>query len=337
MTAITAKAGITPIDPNDPRTWVNIPGPADLRPIQEELTKVGGLNRFGEPNFIIVWGQEYKTWDCGKMRLHFDEDLVDAKHTANRWACRPDVFERAATWLAHEEQRRVEAFMRLDFETANRFPDVSKYLESYEDSSGYLKLPSNEQDLGRLARLMPDGWMYVNGLFDFEHIGQQVYWVLQYFPPETFGSKKAWDDNRFGNQYYPETDREETLLDINGPFPERGMYEMPVIRIGEKRTVEMKHDILIGTTIQREYYSYKEPTIENTVEPLKELLRIRDRLTDAEKDPVMRSAKREKDFLEERPGAFERWRKSFRERFRDAKPVGGGNPTNTSANKAKFD
>lgn len=337
MTALTTKAGVEPIDPNDPRTWVNIPSPVDLRPIQEEITKAGGINRFGEPNFIIVWGQEYKTWDCGKMRLHFDEELIDAKHTANRWACRPDVFERAVKWLEARQKERVDAYLNLNFNLANKFADVGKYLAETEDPNSYFKLPSDEEDLGRIARLMPEHWMYVNGLFDYEHIGQQCYWVLQYYPPEMFGSKEAWDDDRYASQYYPETDREETMLDINGPFPERGMYEMPVIRIGEKRTIEMKHDVVIGATIPREYYSYKEPTIANTVEPLRELLRIRDSLTDAEKDPIKRKEKREQDFLEERPKAMDRWRKAFRERFRDAKPVGGGNPTNISANKAKFD
>ena len=337
MTASTTKAGVTPINPNDPRTWVNIPSPVDLRPIQEELTRVGGLNRFGKPNFIIVWGQEYMTWDCGKMRIHFDEELIEAKHTPHRWACRPDVYHRAVQWLMGGEKERVEAYMNLDWATLNRFPSVGAYLREYEDPTGYQKLPSDVEDLGRMARLMPEGWMYVNDLFDFEHIGQQCYYVLQFYPPESLGTKNSWDEDRFGTQYYPETDREEPLIDINGPFPEQGSYEKPVVRIGERCEIEMRHPTIIGATITREYYAFKEPTIANTVEPLKELLQIRDSLTDAEKDPAQRNAKREKDFLDERPKAMDRWRKAFRERFRDAKPVGGGNPTNISANKAKFD
>lgn len=334
MTA-QVNTGITPLDPNDRRTWKNIPCPVDLSAIQAELTKVGGLNRYGKPNFIIVWGQDYKTWDCGKMRIHFDEETIDAIHTPNRWAVPPDVYERTAKWFASETERRQTAFMNLDWKGLTKYPDVGEYLAANESPLDYIKLPSDEEDLGRMARLMPEGWMYVQGLWDFEHIGQQCFFVLQYYPPEMLGKEDAWEGERFVTQYYPETDREEQYLDVTGPFPSEGSYEKPVVRIGTRRIVETKHEILVGATIDREIYTYKTPTIENVVEPLKELLQIRDSLTDDEKDPVKRNEKREKDFLEERPKAFARWRQLFRERFRDAMPVGKGNPTNISANKAK--
>jgi hypothetical protein len=70
---------------------------------------------------------------------------------------------------------------------------------------------------------------------------------------------------------------------------------------------------------------------------LREMIQIRDSLTDEQKDPTARSRKRMKHYAEELPTKLAAWRQGFRDRFNDAKPVGGGNPTNISSHKAKFD
>lgn len=327
---------LEPLDPNNPATWVNAPCPVDLRPIQEELTKVGGLNRFGEPNFIIVWAQEYRTFDCGQMRIHFDEQLIPAIQTPTRYAVRPDVFERAVAWLNKQNELRKQAYMNLDWKAFNKLPDIKEYLEANELSEGYMLLPSNDEDLGRMARMLPDGWMYINGLHKFEHIGEQAFYVLQWFPPEAFkGGREGWDIERFTRAYVPELDNEEEFVDVIGDFPTRGNYELPVIRIANRVKAPMKHEVLVGVNNDYEYSTYKTPTIANVVEPLKELLRRRDELTDAEKDPNKRNEARMKDFVEGMPERRESWGKRFREMFRAAKPVGGGNPTNISSNKTK--
>lgn len=325
------KQGIIPLDPNNRSSWRNIPCPVDLAPIQAELARVGGVNEFGEPNFIIVWGQDYRTWDLGKMRIHFSEDHIPAIHTPNRYAVREEVYQRAMNWLTAQNARRKQAFLDCNWSEFNRFPDFSEFLRA-ELSADYMRLPSNIDDMTRLAKLMPPGWRYLPGLHTFEHIGQQVFYVLQWFSPAEFGSSKEWDKWRFGAAYYPETDREENLIDINGEYPHKGQYENVVLRIGEKRT-----GIVFEEKELDEFYGYKEPTFENVIEPLKELLRIRNDVPDEQKTAEYRTSQKFKQFREQREIADRAWRDSFRQRFNDAKPVGGGNPTNISANKNKFD
>jgi hypothetical protein len=161
----------------------------------------------------------------------------------------------------------------------NRYPDIGQYLAANELSDNFMKLPDDKEDLNALIRLMPDGWMYIAGLWDFEHIGQQCFYVLQHFRPAEFGSEAEWNELRFGRQYVPETDREESLVDVLGPYPSKGHYELPVVRVCEIETYEDAHPVEIGKTITREICRYKDPTIENTVEPLREMLKIRDRLS----------------------------------------------------------
>jgi hypothetical protein len=338
-TAATQSPRIVPLDPRDPTTWKNIPCPDDLTGIQAELTRIGGTNKFGEPNFLIVWAQEYRTFDLGKMRIHFDEEAIDAIHTPNRWAVRADVFTRAASWLEQQNQARQRAYMNLDWDSLNDFADVGDYLRGNELPENYFKLPSDEENLGRLARLLPDGWMYIEGLWDYEHIGQQCYYVLQWYPPEAFGTlnEKAWQELRYDSAYVPETNREEALADVLGPFPGRGGYEGVAVRICDMDVYMDDHPVEIGKKIPRQIYRYKQPTIDYVCERVQELLSIRDTLSDEEKDPIARNKKRFEQFREEQPVKEAAWRSFFRERFNDAKPVGGGNPTNISSNKAKFD
>lgn len=326
---------IIPLDPNDASTWRNVPCPVDLAPIQRELSVVGGVNEHGFANFRIVWGQEYRTFDLGRMRIHFDEEAVPAIHTPNRFAVPEDVYARAVDWYRREHERRSAAYLSLDWKEFNRYADLAEYLEQNELSDNYKRLPNTEEDLQRLISLMPPGWMYLNGLHTFEHIGQQCFYVLQWFRAEEFGSKAAWDEVRFGRTYVPETDQVEELVDINGPYPERGQYEHVAIRVSSPRTYEDKHPVIIGQTVTREIQGYKEPTLENTVEPLRELLKIRDRLTDYEKSAQARNRRRFTEFRDRMLEGRVAFKENFQEIFRDAKPVGGGNPTNISANKSK--
>ena len=332
MEAAKLQHNIIQLDPLDPATWKNIPCPVDLSGIQAELTRVGGLNPFGEPNFIIVWGQEYRTWDLGKLRIHFDEEHIPAIHKPNRFAVAPEVYQRVVNWFESQNRKRKQAFLDCNWAEFNRFPDAAEYLKNYEMQANYLRLPAEISDMTRLVNLMPPAWRYVAGLHTFEHIGQQVFYVLQWFSPAEFGDPEQWNRLRFAESYYPETDREENLIDVLGEYPHKGQYEHVVLRIGEKR-----ERVMVDGRELQDFYGYKEPTIENVIPPLQELLRIRDRLKDAEKDPNYINSQRFKNFREKRKVADEEWRKDFRQRFNDAKPVGGGNPTNISANKTKFE
>lgn len=332
----TATPRIVPLDPQDPKTWINIPAPDDTTAIQAELTRIGELNRYGRPNFIIIWAQEYRTFDLGRNRIHFDEQLIDAIHRPVRWAVRDDVYIRAQSWFAREQKRRTDNYMNLRWsDFAAMPPDVSDYLRNNEPADNYFKLPSDTEDLGRLARLLPDGWKYINGHHTYEHIGQQCYYVLQWFGPEAF-NEKEWSDLRFDRVYCPETDSDE-YIDVNGPFPSEGQYENVVFRVCTRDIIKDKHPNLINETVDREICRYLKPSVEYCADRLNEMIRIRANATAAEKDSVKRTEQRFKDFREQAPTRSEKFRKHFREIFRDARPVGGGNPTNISSNKTKFD
>ena len=337
MTSISINHSVVPLDPDNPATWRNHACPVDLKPIQDALTKAGGLNPHGEPNFIIVWGQEYKTWENGKMRIHFSEDLVDPIHMPNRFAVRPEVFGRASAWLRKQKEVQKQAFLNCDWNAFNDFPDISKYLKQHENSADYIALPSDEKDMARLGSLLPPGWQYISGLWDHEFVGQQCFYVIQWLPTSGGTPKREWEKLRFGRSYFPETDQDEDLIDILGPYPSKGSYDNVCVRIGEKRIWYKKNIRAIGTSIPKEYYSYKTPTIENTVNPVKELLKIRDRLTSLEKSPEYRERRREDEFIQNNERDMEKWRQELRKMFHDAAPVGYGNPTNISSNKGKFD
>lgn len=367
-TAVKTQPNFVPLDPLIPATWRNVASPVDLRPLNEELRRVGGTNIFGENNFKIVWAQEYETWDLGKMRIHFDEEYIPARHEPVRYAVREDVYARAMAWLELRQEKRRSAFLKCDWAEFARFYDVSDYLKQKEISANYMKLPSNVRDYKILASLMPAGWRYLPALHTYEHTGQQVFYVLQWMSPAEFGSKKEWEKLRYSSRtttetdeetfenlcrlenlseraraevwekvkysekgvYVPETDREEVLVDVLGPFPENGLYERPVLRIGE-----LRKGVVVNGKALNDFYGYKEPTLENTIEPLKELLRIRDSVSEYEKKNLTK--KRFADFRAKREKAMQKFSEDFSRKFNDAKPVGKGNPTNISANKTKFD
>ena len=328
-----------PLDPDDSASWVNIPCPVDLKPIQNELTKAGGLNQFGKPNFIIVWGQEYKTFDLGRKRIHFDEGLIPASIRPSRFACRPEVYEKALKWIEGRERERRDAYLRLDWARYGKYTDVAEFFASSAVFSGdWIRLSDDPSvDAAEAMKLMPDGWRYISGLYKHEYIGQQCFYVLQWLTPREFGSKDDWDSNRYGDEFVPETQATERMVDVTGPFPTNGAYENVALRIGKKHTLRIKHSRLINETVEYDIYRFKEPTIQNTVEPLQELLHIRDRLTHAEKSKEYRDNQRRAKFHEDMETAKSDHSDLMKALVRDAAPVGYGNPTNISANKTKFD
>ena len=313
-------------DYEKPETLVNNPPPFDVTDIQRELTRIGGVipPGYGEntdkPNFIIVWGQSFKTWLNGKMRLMFDDDRIDAKHFPNHFAVTEKVYQRAVQWYLAEEQKRQDALMRCDFQGAQKFPDFAVYLETHESTLDYFRLPK-EANPKTIAGMIHDGYRYLCGLYSYEEIGRQTFFVLQFQTREMIGTESDWNDNRYGRVYYPETDTDEHLIDILGPYPFHGEYSLPVLRIADK----------LGDNL----YRYREPSKLNVILPMKQLLMIRETLSNAEKSPDAQQKMRVDNFFRK----MERTRRTFREdfsyKFAQAKPVGGGNPTNVPTIKVK--
>jgi hypothetical protein len=74
---------------------------------QERLTRVGGLNRYGQPNFIIVWGQSWTvrrggTWeqDDGTYFRGYRDVLEDGRPCwiLKKWNA-PEIYGSPALWF----------------------------------------------------------------------------------------------------------------------------------------------------------------------------------------------------------------------------------------------
>lgn len=324
LTAVkTANPRIVPLKIEDKSTWRNVACPVDLTALQAELTKKGGVidgyGFSGKPKFIIVWGQEYQNYVLGKQRLMFPDNNIEAIHRTNHFAVTPEVYERAIAWLSAENTRRKDAFMNLNFKEFQNFPNFTEYLKNHESPLNYFRL-SPDANEARIAAMLPPSWRYLRGLYDYEEIGQQCFFVLQWMPPEYFGSESAWASLRFDKVYYPETDTEE-FIDICGEFPYRGKYEHVVLRIGTKQS--------------EDFYNYKTPTFENVITPLQALLRITQNTPESHKTKEYQSEAAFKRARAKQAAETKRFRSDFHERFTEATPVGKGAPTNISANKNK--
>lgn len=73
---------------------------------QDRLTRVGGLNRYGEPNFIIVWGQSWTvrrggTWsqDDGRYFRGYRDVLEDGRPCwiLKKWNA-PEIYGSPSLW-----------------------------------------------------------------------------------------------------------------------------------------------------------------------------------------------------------------------------------------------
>lgn len=314
------------LDYKNKETWKNSQPPFDVSEIQNELTEIGGVvppgngDNTGKPNFLIVWGQKHKGFLNGKMRLMFDDDRIEAKHFPNHFAVTDAVYARAVEWYLAAEQKRQDALMSCDFQGAQNFPDFADYLELHESTLDYFRLPEDANPK-RIAAMIPPGYQYLCGLYSYEEIGRQTFFVLQFQTREMLGTESDWNDNRYGYVYHPETDTDENLIDCLGPYPFHGEHSLPVLRIADK----------LGDNL----YRYRQPSRDNIILPMKQLLMIRERLSKQEKSPEYQQKLRVDNFFRRMEQVRRTFREDFKYKFAQAKPVGGGNPTNVPTIKVK--
>jgi hypothetical protein len=68
-------------DPNVRATWKNHAAPYLDPRYQKELTVLGGLNPYGQPNLRFVWGQSEKRFYRGKWRTRYTDDRIPPVQT----------------------------------------------------------------------------------------------------------------------------------------------------------------------------------------------------------------------------------------------------------------
>lgn len=104
---------------------------ATPRDVAARVAAAGGLNRFGEPNFRVVWGWNRLTWIGGKWTL-FDSHGNETGHRVelrlepkylplDRW--------HVEGWLAPEDYGSPEIWYRQTMETEDgiRYPALGPY------------------------------------------------------------------------------------------------------------------------------------------------------------------------------------------------------------------
>lgn len=190
------------VDPNKRETQRNSPAPGATREFVEELTKIAGVNRYGQPNLRLAWGQERRQWALGdpEALLYIDTRLDPIVHTRH-------------------SLRRVSHVELVPIETGDGM--VMREVRHYEVEY----LPDE-------PAVIPAGWLYACEQ-EMEWIGEQLWYIEQYTPPEAIsGGEVRWNAERFAEGYHLRTGKFDPFLDHTGHFPREGDYES-ILVIGE--------------------------------------------------------------------------------------------------------
>ena len=197
------------IDPNRRETQRNYESPRVDPHFTEELTRIGGVNRYGQPNLRAVWGQERKQWALGDPNalLYIDtrlDPIIHERHTLRR--------------ISFIEPVQVPA--GIDVQTGQPVMETRE-VRHYEII-----------ECEPMPKVIPAGWLYACEQ-EYEWIGEQLFYIEQYVPPEAIvGGEARWNAERFAEGYHLLTGKFDPFLDHTGPFPREGDYESRLV-IGE--------------------------------------------------------------------------------------------------------
>lgn len=154
----------------------NHPAPILSDSLQKELTKVGGVNQFGEPNFRLVWGQNERKIAFGALHMKYIigrairwEDKFDPKtnlHTKERiveeiglprfileeWMP-PDFFGTPQVW----ENHRWNWIDGIREDNLGPYPERGRYVHysTVETDEGEFRYP-DQRELNLVAQAMWD-------------------------------------------------------------------------------------------------------------------------------------------------------------------------------------
>jgi hypothetical protein len=217
------------VDPTKRETQRNYPAPHVDPAFAEEVSRIFGLNRYGQPNVRLAWGQSRRQWALGDpdALLYVDtrlDPLIRQRHTLRR--------------VTHVELVTVEAGAGpFTGEPAFETREVKHY-----------EVVECEPD----PAVIPAGWLYTCE-WEYEWIGEQMWYVEQWIPPETVaGGETGWARDRFGPDYHLRTGRFDPFLDITGPFPREGDYESRIV-FGEDYLYPVYEEVPVYRFEEREF------------------------------------------------------------------------------------
>lgn len=314
------------LDVNNPATWGNSAAPSVNVLIQEQLTKLGGLvpdgngENSGKPILKLVWGQSEQIFIGGANRIRFQDSRIpiSAPYTQKyrAFAVRKSVLSRLYGKLAVEAHKRRDAFLSCDWEAAAKPVSVADCLAEHFAAFDFHKLDTsstaNTRDLINLGLLLPPDYEIVYDGFDYLPVGRQCFYVVEWLPAKVLCSLENWEPERYGTAYSPENN-DERFLDILGAYPRHGLWDNVVLQIADN--------------VDGLNYEYATPSEANCLEPVRQMLQSRERLSKQEKNKTF-AANAWLEAENDRLATLEaKTRASYQELADDALPVGKYNPT----------
>ena len=252
----------------------NHPAPdnTDIRRVRAALREIGGLipPGFGEfsgkPMIDLLWGQSEKVFEAGKMRIRFWDNQVLPVYTRRAFrvtAKALEVINRYAAYRKARMDRVLNDFyltgkMSADDNAAYHallFMPTEYILKRHVPQSEWEKLKvDNNTRQEEIARLLPDGWLYLEDLPIVEEIGCECFFVVQWCPPNAIDSRSNWARNRFGKQAVIDLNGAEHFVDILGEYPKYGMYWNVLLKIDDRQG------------------GYAVPSEQNCLEPVRKMI-----------------------------------------------------------------
>lgn len=168
------------------------------------------------------------------------------------------------------------------------------------------------QVVAEFPAVIPEGWLAEVELVDLEFIGDQLFYLEQYVPPDRLGeTPESWEVIRYEDWEDPELGL-VTHCDVLGPFPSEGQYR-EVFAIGELYVYPAVNDD--GEPYTGEYLRFRMPGAD-TVEALREKLYKR------ENEHLASAAQRGKDrfanYKKTKEDQFDKYKTERKAWFHDA-------------------
>lgn len=160
----------------------------DQETFQKELTAIGGLNLYGEPNLRVVRGDQEMKFACERMI--------------------PKYFvPGGAVKTVEKKFRKRNMFSNQVFDcTFDEAKEIWERSMQHDLSNIYIA------ETCRIITITPTA--------------QEGYFVEQYYPPEMIkDTPETWEASR-RRMWFDEEKGREVLTDIIGEFPHRGRYEL---------------------------------------------------------------------------------------------------------------
>lgn len=160
----------------------------DQETFQKELTTIGGLNLYGEPNLKVVRGDQEMKFACGRMIPKYFIPGGAVKTVEKKFRLR-NIYTNQVAECTFDEAKDI-------WDRSQRYDCINFHIA----------------ETCRIVTITPTA--------------QTGYFVEQYYPPEKIkDTPEAWESHRY-QMWFDEEKGKEVRTDMVGEFPFRGRYEV---------------------------------------------------------------------------------------------------------------